>query len=359
MQTTSGYSPKMMAAGEPSFPTWKIESSGVSTASTSAAASPDLRFIDEPNVHLIELQGEPNSPSNKTEMSKDAMTLFLPGLKRMRRDATSFEEKRKLTEEIDAIESKLGVASACPETHKCVVSRISDRADDSVESRRARATSDGAMAELTAKKDYAAIMLPGLRRMRQSAPMEERARLNQEIVELEKTLGVSNPADVMKFAVSRREDRDDADGAHNAEASSDASRELCGVVPEAGQSTEMSVEMMTLLLPGLKRLHRDATSTEERSQLTEEIDAMEAILRSAGFNEGSMRRAVGADKEGEMSREFANLMLPGLRRMRHSASSEDRTRLDQEITKLEGHIGVAPTSVETAKCVVSRREDRD
>jgi len=133
---------------------------------------------------------------------------------------------------------------------------------------------------------------------------------------------------------------------------------LCAV-PKAGQSSEMSVEIMALLLPGLKRMHRDATSTEERSQLTEEIDAMEASLRSAGFNEGSMRRAVGADKEGEMSREFANLMLPGLRRMRHSASSEDRTRLDQEIAQLEGHIGVAPTSVETAKCVVSRREDRD
>merc|ERR1711957_995393 len=204
----------------------------------------------------------------------------------------------------------------------------------------------------------------GLQRMRQSAPMEERARLNREMGELERTLGVcSNPADVTKFAVSRREDRDDVGDGSKGDASSDAcaSQKFNAAPIEAGQSSEMSPEIMALLLPGLKRMHRDARTIEERSQLTEEIKAMEVSLRLAGVD-SSLRRdawAAGVENEAEISQEFANLMLPGLRRMRQSASSEDRPRLNQEIIQLEDHLGVASSTVETAKCVVSRREDRE
>jgi len=341
---------------EPATGGGRVKSSPASAIASSPQLSPSLRSLDEPDVDF-DLSAEETKPKSKTEMSTEAMALLLPGLIRMRRDATSTEEKKKLAEEIDAIEKKLGVTSTCPKPSKCVISRKDDRADESIEGRQGRAAAG--VEELASKKDYAAIMLPGLRRMRQSAPIEERARLNKEIEDLELTLGVDGhtPA-VAELAVSRPEDRGDAGDKGNASSDAPPSEDL-NAIAAAGQSSEMSPELMALLLPGLKRMHRDAKTSEERSHLTEEITAIETSLTKAGVDVSAIHGKncpTGNEKEEAMRQEFANLMLPGLRRMRQSATSDERARINEEIDQLEDHLGVAHSpTVGPAKDPVSRK----
>lgn len=124
--------------------------------------------------------------------------LLLPGLKREYKNA-AYAERQHLSKEIAMLEMKLGVKADAPNPQAWLVSPKNsptvtlpkhDDADD---------------AKPRMSRYSAAMLLPGLRRMRMGAPKEEREQLIKEIAVLEAILGIdSGRPEPDKFKVSHR-----------------------------------------------------------------------------------------------------------------------------------------------------------
>jgi hypothetical protein len=123
--------------------------------------------------------------------------------------------------------------------------------------------------------EVAALLLPGLRRMRHGAEPEERRRLSKEIANLEGILGITNPVpDPVPNLFRSKADVDSKQSLETdfiRKTSKEATAHNDPPEPVSDQAAE-------LLLPGLKRIRSHSLSWEERSRLNGEIQGLEEKL---------------------------------------------------------------------------------
>jgi len=218
----------------------------------------ELNIVEDVSSPTV-LVGRKLSPGEDSQTK--AQKFLLNGLRRMHDDATP-EEKVSIAQEILALEEKLGLERPVADVDFNVIppSRQKKQATEDI------------------SKHTAALLLPGLRRMYDSASAEEKPEIFKNISGLERQLGeevhIESPIHLHHHCL----DKPDEEEKKKETEKTDGSDVLNTTATNSSAGQQRS---NALLLAALRRMYEDASS-EERARLVKEIASLEAKIEAEG-----------------------------------------------------------------------------
>jgi len=222
----------------------------------------ELNIVDDASSPTV-LVGHKLSPGEESQSK--AQKFLLNGLRRMHDDPTP-EEKVSISQEILALEEKLGLERPVADVDFNVIPP----------SQKKQVTED-------VSKHTAALLLPGLRRMYDSASPEEKPEIFKNIEGLEKQLGeevrIESPIHLHHHCLDKADEEEKKKEAEK----TDESDVLNTTATTDTNSSAGLQRSNSLLLSALRRMYEDASSdSEERARLVKEIASLEEKMEAEG-----------------------------------------------------------------------------